>query len=118
VPRARRAAVDAARGAGMCALDVSIVALVASELATNLARYAPGGTLSSRAVGQCIYLESRDAGPGIGRPAEALADGFSTGGGLGLGLGTVKRMMDGFTLDTSPLGTTIKAHKCCMHATR
>ena len=69
VPQARRAAADTARNAGMCSLDVSIVALVASELATNLARYAPGGTLSSEATGQCVYLESRDAGPvSAGRP--------------------------------------------------
>ncbi len=118
VPQARRAAADTARAAGMCALDVSIVALVASELATNLARYAPGGALSSEAVGQCVYLESRDAGPGIIDPAAALVDGFSTGGGLGLGLGTMKRMMDDFTLNTSPAGTTIKVHKCCAHTTR
>jgi anti-sigma regulatory factor (Ser/Thr protein kinase) len=118
VPQARRAAADTARNAGMCSLDVSIIALVASELATNLARYAPGGTLSSEATGQCVYLESRDAGPGIGRAAEALVDGFSTGSGLGVGLGTMKRMMDGFSLETSPAGTTIKVHKCCAHGTQ
>ena len=118
VPQARRAAEAAARGADMCALDVSIVALVASELATNLARYAPGGTLSSETVGRCVYLESRDDGPGIAHPAEALRDGFSTGGGLGVGLGAMKRMMDGFSLDTSPAGTTIRVHKCCAHGTR
>ena len=118
VPRARRAAEEAARSAGMCVLDVGIVAIVASELATNLARYAPGGTLSSAGHGHCVYLESRDAGPGIGRPAEALVDGFSTGGGLGIGLGAMKRMMDGFSLDTSPAGTTIRVHKCCAHGTR
>ena len=117
VPQARRAAEEAARRAGMCALDVSIIALVASELATNLARYAPGGTLSSSGVDRSVYLESHDAGPGIIDPAESLRDGFSTGGGLGLGLGTMKRMMDSFSLATSPEGTTIKVHKCCAHST-
>jgi serine/threonine-protein kinase RsbT len=117
VPQARRAAEDAARRAGMCMLDVGVIALVASEMATNLARYAPGGTLSSSGVDCCVYLESRDAGPGIIDPVVALQDGFSTGGGLGLGLGTMKRMMDSFSLATSPDGTTIKVHKCCAHST-
>jgi serine/threonine-protein kinase RsbT len=93
------------------------VALVASELATNLARYAPGGVLSSRGADRCVYLESRDLGPGILQALEAQEDGFSTGGGLGIGLGTIKRMTDTFQLDTSPSGTILKVRKCCAHVT-
>jgi serine/threonine-protein kinase RsbT len=117
VPQARRAAEAAARGAGMRALDVGIVALIASEPATNLARYAQEGILSSERAERCVYLESRDQGPGIVHPLQALENGYSTGGGLGIGLGAVKRLTDSFQLDTSPAGTSLKVCKCCAHAT-
>lgn len=115
VPQARRAAEAAARGAGMCALDVGIVALVASELATNLARHAHGGVLSSESGERCVYLVSHDQGPGIVNSMMALEDGYSTGGGLGIGLGAIRRLMDTFQLDTSAAGTSLKVGKCCAH---
>lgn len=118
VPMARRAAESVARAAGLCAADVAVVAVAASELATNLARYAPGGTLLAAPDGPgSLRLVSEDAGPGIADPSAALRDGYSTGGGLGHGLGAVRRLMDHFALRTSPTGTTIETWKCCAHRT-
>jgi anti-sigma regulatory factor (Ser/Thr protein kinase)/serine/threonine protein phosphatase PrpC len=74
------------------------VGLVATELAANLLRHAAHGTItlsridSDEAAG--IQIESRDAGPGISDVDQAITDGYSTAGGLGLGLGTVNRLMD------------------------
>ena len=118
VPTARRAAQAAARAAGLCAVDVATVALVASELAANLARYAPGGALTAGPFGECcMRIVAEDDGPGIDEPVQALEDGYSTGGGLGGGLGTVRRLTDRFELRTSSGGTRIEVVKCCMHRT-
>jgi anti-sigma regulatory factor (Ser/Thr protein kinase)/serine/threonine protein phosphatase PrpC len=74
------------------------IALVVTELGSNLVRYASGGTIrlsqieASGRVG--IRVESEDSGPGIADVERALTDGFSTGGSLGIGLGTVNRLMD------------------------
>lgn len=74
------------------------LALVAKELGTNLLRHAGHGKLILTAIQtgarKGIQIESDDSGPGIANIDQALADGFSTAGGLGLGLGTVNRLMD------------------------
>ena len=96
--------------------DAEAVALAASELAMNLFRYAVDGEMLLRIVQDAgsalpsgIEIESRDAGPGIVDTALALRDGYSTGGGLGSGLPSVRRMMDDFELTTGPQGTRIVA---------
>ncbi len=72
--------------------------LVATELATNLVRHASGGRIALCRVrsGQREGIEvySTDSGPGIADVERALTDGYSTIGGLGVGLGTVNRLMD------------------------
>jgi anti-sigma regulatory factor (Ser/Thr protein kinase)/serine/threonine protein phosphatase PrpC len=74
------------------------VALVVSELASNLVRHAGGGMLEMTAVEagnrKGIQIEAIDRGPGIKDIELALTDGFSTAGGLGNGLGTVNRLVD------------------------
>jgi anti-sigma regulatory factor (Ser/Thr protein kinase)/serine/threonine protein phosphatase PrpC len=74
------------------------LALVAKELGTNLLRHAGHGKLIFTAIQtggrKGIQVESDDSGPGIADIEQALADGYSTAGGLGLGLGTVNRLMD------------------------
>jgi anti-sigma regulatory factor (Ser/Thr protein kinase) len=118
VPTARRAIETAARAAGLCAADVADVGLAAAELASNLARYAPGGVLlTTPASMHCLRLVSADNGPGITDVEAALRDGYSTGGSLGCGLGAVRRLMDHFDLQTSPAGTRIETYKCCTHRT-
>ena len=94
--------------------ETEMVALAVCELATNLVRYGKAGTISLRALvdnGRVgIEIKSADAGPGIAEVDLALADGFSTGGGLGSGLPGVRRLMDEFQIRTSPQGTHIV---CC-----
>jgi serine/threonine-protein kinase RsbT len=94
---------------------VEAIVLAVSELATNLVRYAPGGEVvvatCARDLGRGIAVSSCDGGPGIADVEQALRDGFSSGSGLGSGLPAVRRLMDDFTLTTSPAGTRIEARK-------
>lgn len=96
--KARRAARDVAIVVGFDEEAIEQIVIVASELASNLTRHTRGGTLLFTPItrqDRCgIQIESRDIGPGITDVNEALADGFSTVGGLGYGLGTVNRLMD------------------------
>ncbi|NKE46312.1 SpoIIE family protein phosphatase [Roseomonas frigidaquae] len=89
------------------------VALIATELATNLVRHASaGGTMlfrriDGRAGVECLCL---DRGPGMADIAVALRDGASGGPGRGEGLGAVRRLSDAFDIHSRPgLGTAILA---------
>ncbi|HEU5315976.1 MAG TPA: ATP-binding protein [Chloroflexota bacterium] len=117
--RARRAARDLAAGSGLTTPDAECVALAVSELAMNLVRYAPGGAVTLTAIEdpraapprRGVRVVCLDAGPGIPDVGAALSNGFTTGGGLGGGLGAVRRLMDTFDLRSSSAGTAITAVK-------
>jgi serine/threonine-protein kinase RsbT len=115
VERIRREARALATYAGFGRPDAEAILLAVSELATNLMRYAPGGELVvsivSEANGAGILIQSSDPGPGIVDVELALRDGYSTSGGLGSGLPSVRRLMDDFTIVTGPSGTSIETHK-------
>jgi serine/threonine-protein kinase RsbT len=115
VERIRREARGLAVSVGFGRDDAEAIVLAVSELATNLVRYAPGGEVLVAPCAQDtsagIAICSRDGGPGITDVELALRDGYSTGGGLGSGLPAVRRLMDDFTLTTSPEGTRIEARK-------
>jgi serine/threonine-protein kinase RsbT len=115
IERIRREARALARYAGFDRYDVEAILLAISELATNLVRYAPGGELVVSIVleanGLGILIQSSDPGPGIVDVELALRDGYSTSGGIGSGLAVVRRMMDDFTIVSSPSGTCIEARK-------
>jgi len=115
VPVVVRATRGYARLAGFGIEDAECVILAATELATNLARYAAGGnihiSLLEGGARPVIQLESSDTGPGILDIERAMQDGFSTGGGLGGGLPGVRRLMDQFEVTTSSEGTRIVARK-------
>jgi anti-sigma regulatory factor (Ser/Thr protein kinase)/serine/threonine protein phosphatase PrpC len=102
----RQAAKAMAVEIGFNATASEEIALVASELAANLIRHAGGGSLTlSRLADEGragIRIESRDAGPGITDVERAVADDYSTGGGLGYGLGAVNRLMDLFDITSQP----------------
>lgn len=95
--------------------EVEACALAVTELGTNLVRYAVGGELELELVYRdgCtgVAVCSRDSGPGIRDTVLALADGYSTGGGLGSGLGSVRRLMDSFELRSSTAGTVVETRK-------
>jgi phosphoserine phosphatase RsbX len=103
------------------------VSIVASELATNVLKFAGVGEVRLRHVHtprEAIVVEGVDSGRGIADVRAALVDGFSEGGalgvdrprregqGLGVGLGSVHRLMDSVSVETGPArGTRIIAWK-------
>lgn len=102
--------------AGLSPVAAQQLATVASELARNILKYAGHGQIEMRReedgarVG--IRLIVSDRGPGIDDVEQAVADHFSTGGSLGLGLSGVKRMMDKFHIESQPgKGTRIEVVK-------
>jgi serine/threonine-protein kinase RsbT len=96
---------------GVDDLVASKLLTTASELTWNMIKYAKGGTLScyGRMDTQksAIILTACDQGKGIADLALALKDQYSTGNTLGLGLPSVKRMMDYFEIKTSIKGTFV-----------
>ncbi len=99
VGEARRAAAAMATALGFDDTGAGRVALVATELATNLARHAVGGQLVVQAAdGPAVDLLAVDRGPGIADVPLALVDGYSSGGTSGTGLGAVRRQADAVDL--------------------
>ena len=88
----------------------------ASELARNTLKYGGGGTVYLDVLGdgfrKGVGLVFVDNGPGIPDLELALRDGYTTGGGLGLGLGGSKRLVDEFDIDSRPgEGTAVSVVK-------
>lgn len=110
---ARRYAVDVARTLNFDDVRTGTVALVVTELATNIAKYAPGGEVLVRHTGDsdsAVEVLAIDKGPGIADIGRALEDGFSTAGSLGHGLGIVSRQADEFDLySRAEFGTVVLA---------
>lgn len=111
--QARLVARDLARAVGLDDTDAYRAAIVASELATNLAKYAQQGQLLLRAVADNgtsgVELLAIDRGPGIAVIDDALRDGQSTGGSSGTGLGAVRRLSEEFDIHSTARGTTVLA---------
>jgi serine/threonine-protein kinase RsbT len=78
----------------------------ASELARNVINYAGGGEVAVEPVFQGLRRGVRlifsDRGPGIPDVELALKDGYTTGEGLGLGLGGARRLVNEFAIDSRP----------------
>lgn len=105
VGEARRVARARAETLGFGEAAVEEIALVATELASNLVKHAGEGVLRVFELGDPtggLGIESADFGPGIDDPEGAIGDGVSTAGGLGYGLGTVHRLMDEVEITSSP----------------
>lgn len=101
---------------GFSSGDATLIATAISELARNIVSYARNGQIilkdvqGSSRVG--IAVTATDDGPGIPDVAQALRDGFSTSGSLGLGLPGVKRLMDEFEIVSKPgQGTRVGVKK-------
>ena len=93
-----------------------LIATAASEASTNVIRYAEKGRVRLRAVedGERVGFEFavEDHGPGIENIDAAMEEGVSNGHGLGLGLSSIKRIMDEFDIQSKPgSGTRIVARK-------
>jgi serine/threonine-protein kinase RsbT len=99
--RVRAVAVEA----GLSLVDQTKIVTAASELARNTLDYGGGGTVSLELVTaprRGVRLCFADQGPGIADINAALRDGYTTGGGLGLGLGGAKRLSSEFAIESSP----------------
>src|SRR5262249_7103177 len=87
---------------GFAATDCDEIALVVSELASNVIKHATGGifqfTSLERGGRTGLCIECEDTGGGLANPDQALTDGYSTAGSLGIGLGAVNRLMDDLEL--------------------
>jgi len=104
--RLRSAVRERAVAIGMGLVDQTKIITAASELGRNTIQYGGGGVAHASTVvrGQRrgVRLEFVDQGPGIADIAQALTDGFTSGGGLGLGLGGAKRLSDDFDIASQP----------------
>lgn len=89
------------------------IVTAASELGRNTLEHGGGGqvelALIVNGAKRGIRLRFSDQGPGIADVALALRDGYTSGGGMGLGLGGSKRLMSEFEIDSKPGGTTVTA---------
>lgn len=91
--------------AGLGLVDQTKIVTAASELARNTLDYGGGGHVVAdllTAPRRGVRLTFIDNGPGIANIEEALRDGFTSGRGMGLGLGGAKRLSNEFTIDSAP----------------
>jgi serine/threonine-protein kinase RsbT len=89
---------------GFSLVDQTKIVTAASELARNTMVYGGGGELTVQALSEAtrrgLRLTFSDQGPGIPDIQQAMKDGFTTGGGLGLGLGGAKRLSNEFSIQS------------------
>jgi serine/threonine-protein kinase RsbT len=118
VVRVRQMVRTAAVAAKLSLVDQTKLVTAASELARNTLVYGGGGTVELVSVDngrrKGIQIVFADQGPGIVDLNLALTDGYTTGGGLGLGLSGARRLVDEFDIDTKVgEGTSITVTKWC-----
>jgi serine/threonine-protein kinase RsbT len=97
---------------GFSLVDQTKLVTAASELARNTLQYGGGGMMHVEVMNdgprRGVRLIFEDQGPGIADVSQALRDGFSSGGGLGLGLGGAKRLANEFSIESTPgVGTRV-----------
>ena len=106
VVRVRQLAREWSVAAGLGLVDQTKIVTAASELARNLIDYGGGGTLAIAELNdghrRGIRLTFEDQGPGIADVELALKDGYTTGNGLGLGLGGARRLASEFAIESQP----------------
>lgn len=115
VVAARRSGLEAALALGFHQAEATKIAVVISELARNIERYAGTGTITlivQAGPDGYVKIVAEDHGPGIPDVARVLAGGYTTSKGLGLGLSGSKRLMDEFDIQsTVGMGTRVTAVK-------
>jgi serine/threonine-protein kinase RsbT len=91
---------------GFSLVDQTKIVTAASELARNTIDYGGGGTVRLQTVAGGdrvgLRLTFEDKGPGIEDIALVMKDGYTTGGGLGLGLGGARRLSNEFEIESRP----------------
>jgi serine/threonine-protein kinase RsbT len=106
VVRLRQKVHERAVAVGFTLVEQTKVVTAASELGRNTIQYGGGGRAHVAVVAdgarRGLRLEFADQGPGIADMELALTDGYTTGGGLGLGLSGARRLSDEFALESEP----------------
>lgn len=112
VIRARRFGRECASELGFGLADQTRLATVISELSRNVLQNAERGecVVYSAVEPDCVRITVLiiDEGPGIPDLQKAMTDGYSTTGGLGVGLPAARRLMHDFSIDTAPGRTEIR----------
>lgn len=112
---ARQAVRSTAAQLGFSEADVTRIMTAASELARNVYKYAGEGFMHWRLIERDsrkgIELQFVDHGPGIADINLALQSGYSTSGGMGMGLPGAKRLVDHMEIESSHQGTRITLKK-------
>jgi serine/threonine-protein kinase RsbT len=116
VVQARQQGRELAAEAGFSSGDQTVIAAAISEVARNILLYAKRGEVSFKVVNngdrRSLVIVAEDQGPGIPDIDRAMQDGFSTSGGLGLGLPGARRLMDEFDVkSTIGKGTIVTMRK-------
>lgn len=122
IVRSRQRARETAKQLGFGAVDQSRIATAVSELARNVVRYATDGhgevairelSPSPESRGRVgIEIVVSDEGPGISDIGQALRDGYTSGGGMGMGLPGTRRLMDEMSIDSAVgRGTVVTIRK-------
>jgi serine/threonine-protein kinase RsbT len=116
VVQARQTGRELAARAGFSSGDQTVIAAAISEVARNVLMYARQGEILISVVlngdHSGVMIVARDQGPGIPDIERAMRDGYSTSGGLGLGLPGAQRLMDEFEIVSAvQQGTTITMRK-------
>jgi serine/threonine-protein kinase RsbT len=98
--------------AGLSLVDQTKIITAASELARNTLDYGGSGEVCMEVIEDIgrrgVRLVFEDRGPGIADIQAAMKDGFTTGSGLGLGLGGARRLSNEFSIDSKPgVGTKV-----------
>jgi serine/threonine-protein kinase RsbT len=110
IVRVRQAVRNWAIDLGFGLVDQTKLVTAASELARNTISYGGGGTVRMEALSNAAHrglqLTFEDHGPGIADVELALRDGYTTGNGLGLGLGGARRLANEFEVESRPGGGT------------
>jgi serine/threonine-protein kinase RsbT len=106
IVRVRQATREHAVAHGFSLVDQTKLVTAASELARNTLDYGNGGEVEIArlidGIRKGLRLTFSDQGPGIVDLEKALTDGYSTGGGLGLGLSGARRLSNDFSIDSAP----------------
>ena len=105
-----------AEAAGIRGSNLTFIATAISELARNIVQHAGTGMINmniiERAHRRGVMVLAKDRGPGIANLELALGGGWSSRGGLGLGLSGARRLMDDFEIESVVgEGTTVKVIK-------
>jgi RNA polymerase sigma factor (sigma-70 family) len=113
---ARQEGRKVAARAGFTATELAVIATAISEIARNIVQFAKRGEVVVSVVTENertgVTVVARDVGPGIPDVERAVQDGYSTYGGLGLGLPGAKRLMDEFEIVSEvDKGTTVTMTK-------